>query len=709
MDAQLRKHNGAMTIFINGKPFPFTAYKPSETGDDDMFGETVRRSLADVAARGVHVHFVPIYFGWSGPDQYDFSRMDWRVNEVLTADPDGYVLIRIQAAAMAPKWWLEANPDAVLKFGCGREPEPPRPPYQTSPAPSLASDFWEEAGVPALRALAQHVRQQPYADRIAGYLPTSYNSNEWFFRSYDDLQVCDLCPAMQKAFNEYLQGKTGSTRQFTVPDRIARGCADHGYLFHPDPLKSNSPVVEYYRFLSSLCAEAIVKVTNAMREVHAPDRIIVGTFYGYLLELSNFYWLADSGHLALARLLEEDGPDFTCSPLEYFTRNPREAPAGGLCWGVGTSPDSAFLAGKAYFGEDDFFPPVVEGLLGWPGPSDVSEDAELLKRNFAFSLCKGQLQWWYDLCGHWYEGQERLDVVEQCVQIATDALERDREQVSEVAIIMDERAPWFVSLDRELQRAMFWGNFHDTFAGLGAPVDLLLLSDLPKADISRYRAVFLPTCLVLNEAERRRIDRLKAEGRTLVFYQADGLINPDAEEVMSDQNMRSLIGMNVVETRSLFQMRITTGAGHPLLTGCEDIPFGVHTEKAVSFYVDDEDAVTLGYYGGRGAVGLAVKPQEGWTSIYCGVPGLPAQLARNILRDAGGHIYNDADDVVYANRSYCAIFTRSPGRKTICLPTAAGVREVFSDRTVEAKPVKQFSVEAEPYRTYLFELRREKL
>ena len=97
---------------------------------------------------------------------------------------------------------------------------------------------------------------------------------------------------------------------------------------------------------------------------------------------------------------------------------------------------------------------------------------------------------------------------------------------------MDERAPWFVSLDRELQRAMFWGNFHDSFAGLGAPVDLLLLSDLPKADIGRYRAVFLPTCLFLNEAERRRIDGLKAGGRTLVFYQADGLINPDAEEVV---------------------------------------------------------------------------------------------------------------------------------------------------------------------------------
>lgn len=703
MNAVLKKHNGAMTLFINDKPYIFTTYKPTELNDDHLFEQTVFRSVKDMADRGVHVHFVPVYFGWSGEGLYDFAPVDKRVNLVLEADSEAYVVIRIQAESMAPKWWLDENPDAIVRHGLGRAPEPPEALHRTRPSPSLASNFWEKHALDALKELAEYVKKSEYSSRVIGYLPTAYNTNEWFIRSYDDLQVTDLCPAMQKAFNQYLQQKTGQNdREFHVPDRIERGCGDHGYLMNPDPKKARSPVMEYYRFINNLCANRIISITAALRQAHLPDKIIIGTFYGYAQGLANFYWLPDSGHLSLARLMQSEGPDFTCSPLEYFTRNVREDDFGGFCWAQSSAPCSGLLWDKAYFGEDDFCPPGYGKPIGWSSAGDPTEDAEMLKRNFCFTLCKGQLQWWYDLHGHWYEDDKRLEAVQQCAAAAEEAINADRSQVSQIAVVMDEQASWYVSLDKQFQRAVFWENFYKTFGQIGTAVDLLLLSDLEKIDTERYHAIFFPTCFALNNKQRDIISGLKNSNRTLVFYQADGYINPDSERPFSSEAMSELIGINVADTDKLFQMRLTTGTDHSLLAGVENTCFGLQTEKTLNFVVDDSQAEQLAYFSGRGPLGMALKRHDDWSSIYCAVPAMPCRLARNIAIDAGVHIYNFMPDVLYANKSYIALYPLSSGKREIFLPRQVKVKSCLGDVKITANTPTSFEFEADALRSCLF-------
>jgi hypothetical protein len=444
-----------------------------------------------------------------------------------------------------------------------------------------------------------------------------------------------------------------------------------------------------------------------LRQAHAPDRILVGTFYGYLLELSQFPWLAESGHLDLQRLLQEDGPDFTCSPLVYFTRNPHELPGGGLTWSLSPAVDSARPAGKAYFGEDDFGPPDGIGLSTWIGASNTAEDVALIRHNFAFTLCKGQNQWWYDLRGHDYDSPERLEVLEACTRIAYEALERDRSTVSEVAVVVDEKAPMLIQLDLEFQRSLFWRNFFDSFARTGAPVDLFLLSSLEQADLSRYKIVFFPTCFSLTTADRERIERLKSGGRTLVFYQADGFIDPEAEQAFDLERIRALTGITVCadETRQHSLLRMSTVDGGPFAQGFADQPFGLRDEKTLNFYVQDPQAEPIAHLYGRGAVGMARKTFPGWTSIYTAMPELPPQLVHNLLRSAGVHIYtSDREDIVYACASYLCLFTRTGGPRTVSLPGPRRVRERFNGVFQSERPVSEFSFEAAPYSTYLFEL-----
>ena len=107
------------------------------------------------------------------------------------------------------------------------------------------------------------------------------------------------------------------------------------------------------------------------------------------------------------------------------------------------------------------------------------------------------------------------------------------------------------------------------------------------------------------------------------------------------------------------------------------------------FYSEDGEAIVLGKLAGVDKPGLVVKRQpDGWTSVYSSAPILPAALLRNIVRAAGGHIYSDANDVVYANKNTLCIYSPAGGMRMVRLPTSLRVVDlldgaVFADGATE--------------------------
>ena len=100
-----------------------------------------------------------------------------------------------------------------------------------------------------------------------------------------------------------------------------------------------------------------------------------------------------------------------------------------------------------------------------------------------------------------------------------------------------------------------------------------------------------------------------------------------------------------------------------------------------------------------------MKVFSDWTSVYCAVPVLDPVLVHNIIKAAGVHIYtSDREDIVYACASYVALFTRNGGERTLRMPIARVVREVFHEVTESVEPVTEVTWQAKPYSTYLFEL-----
>jgi hypothetical protein len=111
------------------------------------------------------------------------------------------------------------------------------------------------------------------------------------------------------------------------------------------------------------------------------------------------------------------------------------------------------------------------------------------------------------------------------------------------------------------------------------------------------------------------------------------------------------------------------------------------------------------YSQGNCKPGFALKALDGWTSIYSAAPNLPAPVLRSLARFAGAHIYNDAGDVIYANRDLLAIHTISGGSRVLRLPGAATeVVDLYEGKTV-ARNTSAFEVELPPASTAFYRLR----
>ena len=77
---------------------------------------------------------------------------------------------------------------------------------------------------------------------------------------------------------------------------------------------------------------------------------------------------------------------------------------------------------------------------------------------------------------------------------------------------------------------------------------------------------------------------------------------------------------------------------------------------------------------------------DGWRSVYSPQPNVPADVLRKLAREAGAHIYCEAEEPLYANDRLIALHTIKGGPRTIMLPNRCRrVTELFSGRVVAEK------------------------
>ncbi len=734
-DVKVGKHNGGMSFFIDGAVQPFTSYKINENPDIKVMLESAEIEIPAMARQGIMHCWVPIFIDWKGPGQYDFTDMDTRIKTVLRLydqnTPEGskkaVVVVRIQAAVFTPDWYVRQaldsdgkptnlieyrNPWALVDSCSADEVEKQKfatafSKYGSTLAISPGDKFWDTHALDCLKAIVAHVRASDYAHRVYGWLPCAFNTNEWFLRTFAPEATCDFSAPTQKAFREYLRASCIDCDENPVPSPVVCHALGHGEFL--DISNPEAKRVELFSlWLNNRFAEIILSFAHIIRTAYADSPKLIGFFYGYTLGLSRLQNLSQCGQLAVGRLLESDDIDFICSPCEYFYRADEKPFTIGTV--MGPFADSAASRNKLVFLEDDHPPAFARQGGACFTTRDPWHDGMYFRRNFAQVLSHGQQLWWYSLGAQWFKEPERQKIAGDLYRAGLKALEMDRGSVAEVAVVIDERSISTMRFNPMFQQSLLTES-HGAFFPTGAPFDCFeLRTFLRGTDYSRFKVVVFLNLFRIDSELLADIEKLKGDGRTLVFSFAPGLLkDSNGERTFSTDSASDLVGMRLAVEKESIPLTIWVDPERaPKMLGDEDIRYGwLHVDTGVSgpvLGITDPDAEALGFLH-SGTPGFGIKKHPGWTSIFSAAPCVPTVILRALLKNAGVHIYTASGDTVYANRSMIAYVANSLGEKELTLPYAATLEDALTGEEIKLKR-RRCKISMKRHETRIFWIRK---
>ncbi len=713
--AQVQIHNGAPTLFLNGRPsFPGIYWVSGPEPDRWDFAEQARRN----ADAGIHIYAFDVGKGreWIGPatdpaHPFDFSTVEARFGRVLEADPQALFHLRIYLETGHDDWWEKIYPGECEITSEGKHN-----------GMSFASNVWRDQVKEFLQAYADHFRRTGLSEHVLAYQVGTGHTGEWVKGESSMYWPCgDYSEPMRRHFRGWLRAKykdsVKSLRSAWAEPAVAFDSAEvpgaesqldaKRYTFR-DP-KEEQNVVDFYECLAELCADCLIDFCRTAKAATNGTKL-AGAFYGYLLDLawnggffrerpdSDYSTTQRSGHLGLAKVVRSPHVDFLVSPYSYGFRG-----IGGD--GPSMLPsESVRLHGKLCLIEDDTRTHSDAQDPNYGRAVNLPESVAILRRNFAGVVSRGQGIWWATWKVDTVKEPAFLPLLKSFQKLGTFALSLDREPASEAAVFIDDESFFYQSVKNSLDVPLIFQQRLWGLPRLGAPFDVYLLQDLLEGKLPPYKLCIFLNVFRLDQKRRAALKKeIRRNQRTALWIYAPGLIS----DQISLENMTDLTGFRFGMGEQPWGPLVhITDFGHPITQALsQDLFWGTNSKLAPLFHVDDREARILGqvvYSQGNCKPGFAVKAFPEWTSVYSAAPNLPASVLRGVARFAGVHIYSDAGDVLHASRQLLGVHTAGGGKRTFVLPRRAEVvHDLFENKTV-AQNASEFEVTLPPASTSLF-------
>lgn len=704
---------GVPTFFLDGAPFltpAFETYVPKEHYFKAFAGAGSRVMMFNANAVACdYGHSANVH---PAPGEWDYTQLDERAAAALKADAGALLLPRVNLGT--PRWWLDAHPEAleVLHDGAVKYFEPNRNPTQPKdrPFPALTSPAWRTLLEDGLRRLVAHVQASPYADRIFGYEITGLDTEEWYHWSAGSDQLAGYSAHTAAAFQAWLRGRYPddaalqaawgrpevSLSTATVPTHAAR-------TFTPGPLRdpvAQRDVIDFYRFYNELVPDTIDHFARVLKEAAGPGKP-VGAFYGYMYE---FQGDPEYGHNALARFASRPHLDFMAVTASYFNRAPgmggdylrsplRSLWKGGKLWYHDN--DTVSVLGRAMHGLDaPGGNPAMAGQLALLGMADSIEGSRwMYRRGAGFALCNGLFNAFFDLHGGYFDHPELMQEIASLNAIFSRAADKPLGPIAEVLVVADEPScEHFPFRSPALAECLLPPQHR--LVQLGAPVDHVLLGDLPGLDLARYRLVIVLNAVRVPEAARAA---LAASPAMVLWCYAPGYAG---ENGGGPAAMHAITGLPV---------RLASPAPGPRALRLEGAlgeatawPSAEIQTHCGQFDLGDGEMTVLDRYADDGHPAIALAP--GGRTLYSATPNLPTPAYRALARYAGVHLYTGREDTFYANASYLTLHANGDGPRTLQFPVAVDLLDPASGAPL-AKNVRQHEVDLRHGETVLLEWR----
>ncbi len=670
---------------------------------------------------------------WKGPGKYNFDRIDEEIDTYLKLDPTVLLLPKIDP--VPGSWWCREFPNEISLQSDGT----PTDASEKQPCHfSFASQKYQSLAREALKALVAHFENK-YGNNILGYHLENGLLGEWYawdgWQSGDHFGVEDYSTPAKAAFQQWLrikyEGKQEELQRSwgdpavtfesaAVPSEHSRMHAAHGIFFDPG---ISSHVPDYFEFLNDMVATVLLDQAHVIKEV-TQGRKIVGAFFGYLWSTSPSLTMNHGGHLGFEKVLDSPDIDFIASPYVYDHRY-----VGGADTAQ-SLPAAVTLHHKLYFNEADTITHLAKRREALPAisprmfalPRDIRETEGLLVRDYGYALTGGFGMWYYAGMTGLFSDPEIIRLFSELRAIDQNNLQADKQSVADVAVVLDEDSFRYFSDFEPLFMPLLAVQKQWELVFMGAPFDDVRLNDLVTNTARDYKFYIFVNTFRVTAGQRALLQaRFKRNHATALWVYAPGYI----DKGLSVENMSALTGIRLAESDSSGELRVQISSqDHPYTNSLPaGLAYGtdVNVEKirlsynsfgylkgglkvSPRFWGDDPTAIVLGHLMGIERPGLLVKEQPGWTSVYSSAPIVPAALLRRIASAAGCHIYSDADDVVYANKSFLVIYAPAAGARTIRLPRPARVIDLLQNRTLSTG-VNEFTLNMSANEAKLLELK----
>ncbi|MGX7673709.1 beta-galactosidase [Plantactinospora sp. DSM 117369] len=713
-------HNGAPAILLNGQPLPAVAYMTylphrGQFGDFADAGYRLFSVASFLGDRGINSTsgIRPFRPGiWKGPNEYDFTPVDEDLARVLDARPDALVLLRVNLDV--PEWWEALHPDELSVASDGG-----------TLRQSFSSTVWKRQAGDVLRALIRHNSRSPLGRSVIAYHLGAGQTEEWMYHGNRD-RFPEYSRSHQQAFRVWLrrtyrtdralraawQDDTVSLHTATIPDATARLGDESRVLRDP---ATEQPSIDYYQFHSHAVADAVIHFCRVVKQ-EVGDSALAGAFYGYNMETTQ----VDVGQNALRQVLASPQVEFLASPNSYARRQP------GNDWAYFSLTDSVKLHGKLWMSESDTRTHLSQGLSVvapevnptgsvpgqydsslWLGPEDPTITLALLKNNLARALATGAGLWWFDMWGGWYDDPEMMAFMANARGLVAESMRADRRSAAQVAVVVDEESYAYFSHSRNHNQQFLYGQRLE-LGRMGTPYDILHAQDLHDRRTHHHKLFIFLNSIKVDRHLRQVVKGLRDQGRSFLWGHGAGWFGHGAPGVAG---VRDLTGIEVAAPElPTVDLRVQTVASDsPALAGvATGTLFGTTSVKGNPLiHPTGVDVEVLANVNGTTLPGVVRVPhRRGGYSTYTVGPRIPPRFLQNAAREAGVHIYNDVDDVFYANHEFIALHATQDGPRTIRLPrTVAAVTDAFDpSRTPLARDTDSFTIECGEHETYLFRL-----
>ena len=672
---KVKQHSGVPTLFVNGEPrFPmaFMSYYPTAAryeamGKHDVHFYSVSLTLTNKWLGGGQDVKWNTSGLWRGPDDVDFAVLDKSFKEIVANDPKALIVARVFCDS--PEWWDKLHPNDCYGPATG--------PLRRQ---SFSSIAWRNDVSKVLEKIVKYVAVQEYGNHVIGYMPCAGGTEELAVMPQPNV------PCEQVQFRKWIWEKYGKDekaiqrlfakpiQQVVVPPHDVLYKKTFGDLL--DPEKSQL-VIDYREFHSNEVVDSALAFCSAVKRA-SNNRLLAGVFYGYTRILP------DAGHLSLQRLLASNDVDFVTTPCGGGGGKNQHLIVGNHAFPHYTQPASVLQSGKLFYSEidvrtslckwisqtrPDIDPNGAYDQARWFGPPTVADSLQLLKAVYARVLVSGWTNWWFDLWGGWYDDEAVMDLFAEMQKIGDQSLSLSRKSNAQVAIFLDENAYRYIpyGVSHRGNRFAWISQQIEEIGKMGAPYELHLLSDLNELDMSQFRMVFFLNATVLSDKQRETIRRrCMSDDRLLVWMYAPGLI----KEKLDVENVSSLLGMRMAMDPSRARSEITVKL--PTLTN-------KYAGAAVSpfLHVAEGADASVGRTADNHVV-VAEKREKDFCNLFVSMPPAPWKILQFYAEKSGVHIYSKTGELVFANENYLAVSAATSGKRTICLPKRAALKELLA-------------------------------